>query len=76
MKLAGIACYMRLTAAGVKAMDGLIEVGERGSFDALVEEEDERGLWVRARGHEEQRESVFFVKWDYIATIEILGKSS
>ncbi len=71
-------CLIRLTANGKRALDDIVTVTEKGSFEAWVKEQDDRGIWVSPIKEEEpagrRAGLILLVKWDYLATVEILGE--
>ncbi len=78
MKLSGQAALFRLSRAGREALKDL--VSESGTFEARVDEEDERGLWINMPEEQvkqgQQAGPVMLLKWDYIATITLLYPST
>jgi hypothetical protein len=72
MNLAGRAVLIRLTAVGRRALEGVVTVTEKGSFEALVDGDDHRGVWVNPRGENEPADMTFLVKWEFIATMQII----
>jgi hypothetical protein len=75
MKLTGRACLVRPTTLGVRVLKDAISITEGGSFEALVEEEDERGIWLNPR-EDEVGGRTLLVKWEYVATIEIVKEAT
>jgi len=76
MMLTERVCLVRLTSIGVRALEGVVAVTEKGSFEAWVKEQDERGVWLNPIGMEESGERrgklILLVKWDYLATIQTI----
>lgn len=68
--------FVRLTSVGIRALEGVFEVTEKGWFEAWIKDQDERGIWVNPVGTEESVElrgkSVVLVKWEYVATIQTI----
>ncbi len=76
MRLAGRACLVRLTAVGIRVLRDVISTTDGGAFEASVEDEDDRGVWIALRGEDAVRGRVLLVKWAYVATIEIMNEVS
>ncbi|MFY9690163.1 MAG: hypothetical protein WA369_02690 [Candidatus Acidiferrales bacterium] len=54
----------------------MISTTDGGAFEASVEDEDDRGVWIALRGEDAVRGRVLLVKWAYVATIEIMNEVS
>jgi hypothetical protein len=75
MRLVETACLIRLTSVGKRVLGDVVSTTEKGSFEAFVEDEDQRGIWLSPRGQEESRGRTLLVKWEYIATVEVIKEA-